>query len=272
MDKLGQALLPPIARQLPENLFFIPIGRLEGLPLDALRWQGQYLAENHRVINLLSLSALGEPYPLAHRDQIQRVFLAGNRLEGAGDFSSSQSPSTEVQSVADHFIGPGLTIIQGAALQWDEFQDERFASADAIHLAVPAPIDLRTPDNSYLLMSDNYEASTEEYLKPIDIASKNLKAQLVVMSSSDFTGTNESAFDLNTWLVRDFLDANAGIVLASLWPVGDTRAAGFMQRFYGNLENNPDVSRSLSDTKMSYLKTGKPASAQLWAAFQVFVN
>jgi CHAT domain-containing protein len=121
-------------------------------------------------------------------------------------------------------------------------------------------------------MSDNYEAKTEEYLKPIDIASKNLDAQLVVLSSSEFIGTNESAFDLNTLLVRDFLDANAGSVLASLWSVGDARAAGFMQRFYGNLENNPDVSQSLSDTKMSYLKTGKPASAQLWAAFQVFVN
>jgi CHAT domain-containing protein len=272
MDRLGRNFLSPIAKQLPGNIYFLPIGRLEGFPLDALRWKGQYLAENHRVTNLLSLSALGDSPPLAERDRMQRVFLAGNRLEGAGDFSSSQTSSAEIRSVADIFIGPGLSIIQGAALQWDEFQDDRFFNADAIHLAVPALVDLRTPANSHLLMSDNYEAKTEEYLKPIDIASMNLKAQLAVLSASDFTGTNESAFDLNSWVVRDFLDANAATVLASLWPVGDARAAGFMQRFYGYLENNPDVSQSLSDTKKSYLENDNPASAQLWAAFQIFVN
>ena len=64
-------------------------------------------------------------------------FLAGNPQDGQDLFSYDMQVSAEVTAVTDAFVGPGLNIVQGVALQKDEFQDQRFAGAGLMHLAIP---------------------------------------------------------------------------------------------------------------------------------------
>ncbi len=272
MDRLSQRLLAPIAKGLPQTIYFLPSGRMEGFPLDALRWDGAFLAARHRVINLMSLDDLGARSPRVGGDALQRFFLAGNRQEGAGDFDLRKPPSAEVKEIADLFVGPGLHIVQGAALQWDEFQDDRFAHAGVIHLAIPGTIDLRNPQQSRLLLSDAGADPSHAFLLPQDIESKKLHAALVVLSACDFTGFNPSAFDQNSRFIKEFLHAGAGSVVASLWQVGDLRAAQFMRRFYQELTANPNVSEALSATKRSYLADNGTRDGDIWAAFQLFAD
>jgi CHAT domain-containing protein len=163
-----------------------------------------------------------------------------------------------------------LHIIQGSALQWDEFQDEHFAQAGLLHLAMPCTIDLRNPGESHLLMSANIEETGRDYLLPQDIAGKNLQAGLVVLSACDFAGSSRTAFDLNTRFPGEFLQAGAGAVIASLWSVGDQAAAEFWQRFYRTLMTTPNVADALYATKRSYLAEPASGGDASWAAFQLY--
>jgi len=272
LDDLGQTLLAPVARYLKPSIYFFPVGRLEGLPLDSLRWNGSYLAEKHQVFTLVSLDALhARQRQLAPQD-MQQLFLAGNQLADAGAFDVAQPTSAEVRSVADLFTGPGLHIVQGSALQWDEFQDKHFTQSGLLHLAMPCVIDLRNPGESRLLMSDNSEEAGHEFLLPQDIAGKSVQAGLVVLSACDFAGSSKTAFDSNTRFAGEFLQAGAGAVIASLWSVGDKAAAEFWQRFYRTLETTPDVAEALSATKRSYLTEKTLQDNTAWAAFQLYVD
>jgi len=272
MDELGQTLLAPVARYLKPSVYFFPVSRMEGLPFDALRWSGKYLAEKHTVYTLPSLDSLAARHPQVTPQGMQQLFLAGNQLADAGDFDIVKPSSEEVRKVADLFTGPGLHIVQGSALQWDEFQDEHFAQAGLLHLAMPCTIDLRNPGESYLLMSDNIEETGRDYLLPQDIAGKNLQASLVVLSACDFAGSSRTAFDLNTRFPGEFLQAGAGAVIASLWSVGDQAAAEFWPRFYRTLMTTPDVAAALAATKRSYLTDSSQQNDTAWAAFQLYID
>jgi hypothetical protein len=91
MDELGQTLLAPVARYLKPSVYFFPVGRTEGLPLDALRWNGKYLAEQHEVFTLVSLDSLDAQHPQLAPHRMQQLFLAGNQLADAGDFDAAAS-------------------------------------------------------------------------------------------------------------------------------------------------------------------------------------
>jgi len=270
MDQMGEDLLTMLVKRLPDIIYFFPTGLMEGFPLDALRWKGEFLAARHRVVNVMSLDELDGERARVGPDELKRFFLAGNRQEGAGDFAQLKPPSEELGQIADMFVGPGLHIIQGAALQWDEFQDERFRLAGVAHLAMPGIIDLRNPEQSQFLLSDNTDDAAHAFLRTVDIEATGLGASLVVLSACDFTGTNPSAFDQNTGLIRAFLQAGAGAVVASLWNVGDQQAAQFMTRFYQQLKSIQNVSMALSATKNSYLSQNETRNNQAWAAFQLF--
>jgi len=270
MDQMGKDLLAPLVKRLPEVVYFFPSGLMEGFPLDALRWGGEFLAARHQVINLMSLDDLGGENARVAPDELGRFFLAGNRQEGAGDFAKLMPPSAELNAIADLVVGPGLHIIQGAALQWDEFQDERLRAAGVVHLAMPGIIDLRNPEQSRFMLSDDTEDPAHVFLRTPDIEPIGLSASLVVLSACDFTGTNPSAFDQNTRLIKAFLKAGAGAVVASLWSVGDQQAAQFMARFYQQLKTFQNISSALSATKNSYLGQNEARDSQAWAAFQLF--
>jgi hypothetical protein len=136
LDVLGDALLGPIADLLTGTIYWIPAGPLLGFPLDAIRLRGQYLAERHRVINVLSFPANANPVASLQPGRLDKVFLAGHPVDYSGDYVTRIDTSEDIRAIADIFVGPGLNIVQGAALLPDEFQVERF------HKAKPCPASL----------------------------------------------------------------------------------------------------------------------------------
>jgi CHAT domain-containing protein len=224
------------------------------------------------VINLQSLKGLGADDPVISTDAQENVFLAGNQLAGAGSFDVFIPAPEEIRQVASFFIGPGLHMIQGSALQWDEFQDPRFSQAGLVHLAMPGIIDLRNPARSRLLLSDNIAENEHITLNPQDMADKNLAAELVVLSNIDFTGSSTTAFDLNTRFVAEFMQAGARSVIISLWPVGDAQAARFMTTFYQALVSGSSEGNALYQTKRKFIEESGSNDAGVWASFQLFLD
>ena len=272
LDAMGRRLLKPVAGLLTQKIFLLPAGPLNGFPFDALRLDGQFLAEKHNVVNLMNLAAVANRRPVLDPGYRERVYLAGNPQSGQELFSYDVQISAEIAALTDIFVGPGLHIVQGVALRKDEFQDERFSGASLIHLATPGALDLAFPDRSRLLMSRTSDDSAAENLSPGDIRQLKFNAELLVLSRTAVTAASRSGFDNRLGFVSEFLEAGVSNIVVSLWSGGDAETAAFMREFYGDLESTRDVAEALFRTRMRQMETSNQANFRSWAGFQLFIR
>jgi CHAT domain-containing protein/tetratricopeptide (TPR) repeat protein len=272
LDALGQSLVEPLADSLAPRIFFLPSGPLRGIPLDAMRLDGRFLAERHQVVNMDSLAGASLSAPVIAPGFREKVFLAGNPQTGQDLFSYDIRVSAEINTVTDAFVGPGLNIVQGVALQRDEFQDPRFFEAGLIHLAIPGTLDLASPEHSMLLMSRTSEESAVDNLLPADIRGLNFSASLVVLSRTTVSSLSQSGFDSRLGFVSDFLRNGARNVVVSLRSRDDSEAAVFMADFYKELESSQNVTEALSRSKIKLMKTVDPGNFMSWAGFQLYIR
>jgi CHAT domain-containing protein len=99
-----------------------------------------------------------------------------------------------------------------------------------------------------------------------------LSARLVVLSGCETAGGDEAgrAAGGDEWvgLVRAFLLAGAGRVVASLWPVDDRITAGFMARLYAALAAGRPPAAALRSAQLA-VRAEHPQPIH-WAAFALF--
>jgi len=272
LDSLGNLMLKPISHLLTEHVYLMPVGLVHGIPFDLIRLDGHYLAEHHNVINLMSLSALETSIDRLGTRGIDLFFLAGNPDVQREVFNYEQEMSAEIRAVTDIFVGPNLHIVQGSALNRDEFQDQRFERADVVHLAIPGLISLEFPSQSKLMLSGTLEQPGNEFLRPGDFQDRHFNAFLAILSSTRLHGESASRFNGRLGFVTDLLQSGVDAVVASLWLLGDSELAYFMDAFYQNLANNPDAVIALLKTRRQVFSESKSENIRLWAGFQVYVN
>ncbi len=272
LDSGGRLLLQPLKGSLARRIYLLPAGPLNGFPLDILRLDGQFLASEYQVVNLMTLAAAGRRRALLPDSWRQQVFLAGDPQTSQQLFTYDITVSAEMTAVADVFVGPGLHMVQGVALNRDEFSDDHFTDSGLVHLAAPGTVDLAFPERSRLLMSKADSQSAAEYLAPGDIRGLGINNSLVVLSQTEVTGTNRSSFDSRLGLVSDFLQAGATSVVASVWPYGDSETAGLMRDFYQELESSRDVTDALLSARKMRMNSADTSNFRKWAGFQLYIR
>jgi hypothetical protein len=268
MDDLGPRLLAPLAPALPDTVFFIPSGPLLGLPFDALRLDGRYLGNRHRVVNLLRFPSIPDPGRAFRSISSQHVFLAGDPSDWSGEYLSHLEVSPELRAVTDVFVGPGLSIVQGGALQPDEFMEDRFLSADLVHLAMPAYFALGEPGDSSLELSEAGRGRGRTRLGLEDIRGWRLQTGLVFISTSRLGGQPLSSHDGRLGPVPALLDAGAGAVIASLWVGGDDGSEAMIGDFYRRLAAGAGPAAALAGSKRARMDAGD----RDWARLQLFIE
>jgi len=272
MDDLGKRLIAPVDDLLAETIYWIPAGPLMGLPLDALRLNGRYLAERHTVVNLLSFPANTGPANSLQAGPLQKIFLAGNPQDYSSDYATRFETSAEIRTVADIFIGPGLQIVQGVALLPDEFQAGYILESNLLHLSMPGVINLEYSYDSGLELSESEYQPGRMVLWPADIRSQKLVAGLVFMSSTRVTENPLSVFSSQVGLVSDFMAAGARSVIANFWAAGAESNGIFVADFYRTLKASGDIAESLRQSKLQYLKINRAEGLYDWAGYQLFIR
>jgi CHAT domain-containing protein len=272
MEALGKRLIGPVDDFLGKTIYWIPAGALLGFPLDALRVNGHYLVENHTVVNLMSFPVNPNPGNSLQTGAPQTVFLAGHPSKYSGDYATRLDTSTEIQAVTDIFVGPGLHIVQGTALLPDEFESVDFQQSDLAHLSMPATIDLSDPQQSSLELSGSESSPGRTLLKPKDITSKKLDADLVFLSASRVKDNPDSGFTSQPGLISHFISAGANTVIARLWASGGSSEETLITGFYQNLVNSGNVASSLTNTKRQYLRDNRESGLYDWAGYQLFID
>lgn len=73
-----------------------------------------------------------------------------------------------------------------------------------------------------------------------------------------------------TSLARRFLQAGAGIVVASSWPIEDNRASRFAERVYAELDRAPaDIAGAIARAQREALRSGGLRNLRYWAGYSV---
>jgi tetratricopeptide (TPR) repeat protein len=267
------------------DILIQPDRELHALPFSLIWLEKAPSGASPRLRRLLSTTVESRP---AHSDGTARLLVMsdpGWEQAGAGDSIYPESsllnrlmrdsalarlPGTRNEAEAIAALGNDHLQIQ---LRLGPFATREFVLGGGVvgythlHFATHGLVDLDYPELSALLLASEAGAGPA-FLRPNDIASLTLDAQLVVLSGCDtghgrvFAGSG--AFSL----ARPFLLAGADQVLASLWKVDDHRTAQFMSRFYHHLfTESLTPAHALAEARQWMRLQSGSAHPYYWAGF-----
>lgn len=272
MNVLGSKLISPLSHLLKETVYFVPAGAFMGLPLDALRNNGQYLIEKHNVINLTAFPSKAKAMKKLEAVSLEKVFLAGHPQDYSSNYLSSLDTSSEISAVADVFVGPGLTIVQGTALLPDEFESEELKSADLVHLSMPGVINLKYPEQSNLELSSEEDEVERTLITPSAIRQQKISAELVFLSATGMREASDSKFSNRPAIIADFQSVGAKAVFVDLWASKGKSKDALISMFYLELAKSGKIAESSRTTKLMALKSANRDGSNAWAGLQLFIE
>jgi CHAT domain-containing protein/tetratricopeptide (TPR) repeat protein len=227
---------------------------LSSLPFAALNDGAQTLAERHELAWLPSAGRALNGFVRS------RPRGPGNVLV-MGESSRLPHAAAEARAIVREFDHATLRLDEQATV---EALTNDAVGAELLHLACHAQFRADSPSFSALHLHDG--ALTAEQVETLP-----LQAQVVVLSGCETAGREPGdAAGGDEWvgLVRAFLLAGAGRVVASHWPVDDRITASFMSRFYRSLVSGRAPAAALREAQL-HLRRQHPHPFH-WSAFALF--
>ena len=257
--RLYDRLIRPIDLGADGNhLLIVPHGPLHYLPFAALHDGQRYLVERRVVSQLSSASVLEFMEKREATRTAAQALVMGNPDLGSRRLNLPHAEQ-EAAEVAGLLAGSELLLKKAAT----ESAFRRFAGQrGVIHLASHGEFSADEPLRSGLLMAAG--DGQDGRLTVNEIYGLDLDARLVTLSACE-TGLGKVASgDDVIGLIRGFIYAGAGSVLASLWKVDDIATADLMRRFYAEraAAGNAEALRAAQAAMI-----GKGAHPFYWAAF-----
>lgn len=155
-------------------------------------------------------------------------------------------------------------------------------TAQLVHLGCHGLVDRDDPAFSGVVLSPGRRQDEDALLQSYEIAEVRLKHRpLIVLSACGVAGGKRSPSEGLLGLTRSFVQAGAGVVVASTWPADDTSTAQLMSAFYRALaQDNLDSTAALAAAKRRMLERarrsptssgGIPAAHPYhWAGFRAY--
>jgi CHAT domain-containing protein/tetratricopeptide (TPR) repeat protein len=273
---LSTTLLAPLwpAVRDATRLSIVVDGVLQAVPFGALPVPGSSAPLSTRA-SVLQLPSVSVGAALAARAASRTaparriavfadpVFTAADTRLGPSRHANDPSALTlprlrfsgvEAQTIAS--AAPGLTRI------WSDFDATRHqvVAADlsefgVLHFATHARLDDSRPQLSAVELSsvDRDGRSLDGSVRVVDVANLSLNARLVVLSGCRTALGRPVDGEGLIGLAREFLNAGAGAVLASVWDVDDRATAAFMAHFYREVfekHQSLDAALRVAQTRM----------------------
>ncbi|THU33581.1 CHAT domain-containing protein [Niastella caeni] len=243
----------------------IPDGMFNYLPFDALLTGSAYQNNYRQWPFLCKQVSLSQAYSLAtwHVQQTAQY----NAAAFTGFFVSKGQHAQQVALSIDEEYNTLSKKITGryytnATATWNTFNSIT-DSTGILHISTHA-VSAASDSFPYLQLYDK-----PFYL--FELRYKHFAPALVVLSACKTAdGLLLEGEGLNS-ISREFTAAGAGGVISGLWNVNDKTAIALMQRFYEQLDQQPDIARALHNAKKEWLQSEhENALLQLpyyWAGF-----
>ncbi|WPH21087.1 CHAT domain-containing protein [Variovorax paradoxus] len=264
-DKLGAALLGPLALAPGQRLIVVPHGPLHYLPFQALRLDGRYVIETHPVAVAPSISIAVQLAQRSPRVGASLTAFGNPRIEDKYDLPGAE---VEVKQLAQLF--PRNTVYMGAAATKTQFRDVA-ARSSLMHVAAHAEADAVDPLYSRILLAN--EGGKQNFLEAHEILGLPMDGTALVTLSACESGLGRIAQgDEVLGFTRSFLSAGSSSLIASLWPVSDDATAVLMGTLYGELAKGRDIQKAMQAGQLAVLKDPKMSHPFFWAPFNLIGN
>jgi CHAT domain-containing protein len=182
----------------------------------------------------------------------------------APEFRPLPGADDEVDAIATTFGGSEVTVLKGDAASEDGLKRQRVGAFRALHFAAHGLPSSKFPARAALLLRPG--GPEDGVLQAREILTWRLAADLVTLSACETGAGDVLGQEGVASLVRPFLAAGAGAVVANLWDADDTFSLALMREFYGHLAAGHDVALALTTAKRAALaRFGSEARRRLWS-------
>lgn len=299
--ELGALVLGPVAGRLSaaERLWVVADGALHWVPFAALPLPGGEdgrLLDRLEVVHLASISLLaaasspgaaepgGRPSvavladpifdpcdPRARRDDEacrQTETAAGESVP----FERLPGSRREAEAIVELARGEDVLLALDFQADRDLVTSGRLAPYRLVHFATHAVVDDADARLSGLVLSgsDRQGRRRDGVLRLDDVYNLELSADLVVLSGCRTALGREIRGEGLVGLVRGFLHAGAGQVVASLWRVDDGTTVELMRHFYrGLLDGGLAPAAALRAAQLAVAAEPRTRDPYHWAGFVV---
>lgn len=246
LQRLHALLWAPLLPRIGDRrVVVVPHGALHYLPFEALHDGQRYEIERRELCRAPSATVLLSC--LARDQRFDDALVLGH--------ADARLPHVRAEVVAVASCFPGSRALFGEAARGDALRNTQ---AGVLHIACHAQFRNDSPRFSALHLADGA-------LTVRDVKRLRLRSGLVTLSACETGISAVLPGEELIGLTHAFMSAGAARVLASLWPVQDEAAAGFMRSFYERLRADPRPGHILRATQMEML--GPNAHPYFWAAF-----
>ena len=195
----------------------------------------------------------------------EAVFRAADPLvEGLrlAPLRHAEDEARSLKRVADR----GSLVLSGADASERALKETPLGGFGIIDLVTHAVVDEEQPERSAIILAPGSEAE-DGFLQVREIADLDLDGQLVILSSCRSSSGRILGGEGAQSLARAFLQAGAGAVLASLWPLEDQEASILFSSFAKALGRGQSVAGALSAAQRAAIDAGMPAAS--WAGLVI---
>ena len=264
-DALGAKLIAPLGLAGSERLIVVPNGPLHYLPFQALRLNGAYLIERHRIAIVPSMSIGAQLVDRGSRAPAQLVAFGNPKIEEKYDLPGAQR---EVEELVTLFSR--ATRFTGADATKTRFR-QAAPAARVLHIAAHAEADLVDPLRSRILLAN--EDGKQNFLEAGEVLALDLsQVSLVTLSACDSALGRIAKGDEVLGFPRSFLSAGADSMIASLWPVADEATTLLMSTAYERLRRGDDLQTAMQAGQVAVLQQRRFSHPFFWAPFNVIGN
>lgn len=255
-EEIGQALFPARWREQEraedDRVLLCLHGPLEALPVTLCAWDGASVDERFTAVVLPGLPH-GDG---ASGDQ-------GWHLLGAPQDHLATLDAAAVELAHLATVYPDAPLASGAAFRRGAFF-EALASGRSLHLATHLVHDANC--DSARLSPVGLALSAGEVVCADEILAAGCAAPLVVLTVCETAGGRMVDGEGAQGVARALLEAGAGNVLVTLWPVEDEAARAYGLAFHEALAKDPSPSRAARAARLELRRAGHSPAA--WAVFR----
>jgi len=249
------------------TLVIAPHSELHFLPFGALIQPGRadhFLIEQMQVLYTPSASVwvqLGAASQVQLRQNVLAFAPQVNRLPASRD---------EVLAIG-RIYGSRSTVRMGSQATESELRRD-LPRAGTVHLATFGVLNKHNPLFSFVELAPS--GRDDGHLEVNEVFGLGLKGQLVVLSACQTALGSGAIADVppgDDWvgLVEAFLQAGAGSVLASLWPVDDRATATLMEEFHKRAAKGQAPLAALAEAQRILIRNPRTARPFYWAGFVI---
>jgi tetratricopeptide (TPR) repeat protein len=186
-----------------------------------------------------------------------------------GALPALPSANAEARAVSQTLgAPPGSVVLVAQAATEAALKSRALDEFAVLHFALHGIVSTQFPERSALVLRGG--GGEDGLLQAREILGLRLNADLVTLSACESGNGTVHGQDGVASLVRPFLAAGAGAVVANLWSADDRFSLALMREFYRQLREGAEKDEALRAAKLMMLRRyGPEAVPKLWAGFVI---